>query len=72
MEDKFIDAIVVHTQKERLEEHPGRQSLFLTVTMTWLSGSIALLQEEGCSSRRVLWGVLGNMVQVALDVNTWP
>lgn len=39
MEDKFIDAIVVHTQKERLEEHPGRQSLFLMVTMTWLSGS---------------------------------
>lgn len=39
MEDKFIDAIVVYTQKERLEEYPARQSLFLTVTMTWLSGS---------------------------------
>lgn len=73
MEGKFIDAIIFHTQKERLEEHLGAAELVLSnINNLAIRQLITLLQgEERWNSRYVIWEVPGNMAQAPLDVNNW-
>lgn len=67
IEDKFMDTIIVHTQKGRLEEHLGAAEL-VPANSDNLAVGITLLQEKGCNSRHALLEVQSKMAQ--LDIRS--